>query len=144
MNKQECNLFETCSAPLCPMDNNEQYIWYPDEDICSLRQFASVNWVRKQKLIAKKHGSVNGFFSVKMLQVIKKVSKGITGANPDSGIDAVKQWFRDRGLSKSRRKSPMPSAKRGRKSASRKQSKGNSISPREKEQKTTRRAVALC
>jgi hypothetical protein len=98
------------------MDNNEQYIWYPDEDICSLRRFASVDWVRKQKLIVKKHGSVDGFFTARMLQVIKKVSKGITGANPDSGIDAEKRWFRDRGLPKSRGKSAMPSAKRGGKS----------------------------
>ena len=34
----------------------------------------------------RRHGSVDGFFSVKMLQAIKRVRKGIKGLNPDTKI----------------------------------------------------------
>lgn len=107
MSYENCKNFEGCDAPLCPMDENslKHCIWYPNEDICKLRKFQTLDWVKKQKLIAKKHGSVDGFFSINMLQAIKKVSKGISGANPDNGMSAEQQWFRDRGLSKSSGKS---------------------------------------
>ncbi|MFC1974381.1 hypothetical protein ACFLU2_03410 [Chloroflexota bacterium] len=94
----ECKRFEECSAQLCPMDNNDDHLWYPGEEICPLRRFASLDWVRKQKLIVKRCGSMYGFFNVKMLQAIRKVSKGLIGADPDKGIIAEKRWFKDRGL----------------------------------------------
>lgn len=108
MNKEQCKNFEGCDALLCPMDESswkDARIWYPDEDICNLRKFQTLDWIKKQKQIARKHGSIEGFFNIRMLQAIKKVSKGISGANPDNGMSAEQQWFRDRGLSKSSGKS---------------------------------------
>ena len=95
-----CKNFETCSAPLCPMDTNPAHIWFPDEEICILKGFASLGWVRKQKLVAKKHGTADGFFTIKMLQALRRVVKGVVGANSDTGMGAEEQWLKDRGLEK--------------------------------------------
>lgn len=41
MSNDNCKKFESCEAPLCPMDERslKHGIWYPDEDICNLRIF---------------------------------------------------------------------------------------------------------
>ena len=84
MTNDRCPSFEGCSASLCPLDKGVgTYCWYPDEPICSFRQFQRLDWVRKQRLIAKRHGSIDRYFTVKMLQEIQRVRKGIKGADPD-------------------------------------------------------------
>lgn len=107
MVKEECKHFGRCFAPLCPISGKEKsylYIWYPDEKICSLRKFQTLDWVKKQKLIAKRHGSVAHFFTIRMLQAIKRVSRGITGIDPDNKRDTEKQWLKTR---RSPRKCPV-------------------------------------
>lgn len=95
MTSINCKHYDNCAAPICPMDEDSLTgIWYPDEEICQSRQFATLDWIRKQKLIARKHGSVDGFFSVAMLQALERVNKGITGANPDEP-DSEAKWVRD-------------------------------------------------
>ena len=98
MPSERCSKFEECNAPLCPQDKeNHHHIWFPDEEICSLRRFQSLHWVKKQKSIAQKHGSVGGFFNVEMLNALNQVHKGIAGANPDEPLEnrADLKWIRD-------------------------------------------------
>jgi hypothetical protein len=94
---QECRRYEDCGAPLCPLnfDELEKEVWYPDEEICTARKFARMSWVRKQKLIARKYGSAERYFTVRMLDSITRVAKGIEGANPDSP-DGEESWFEHR------------------------------------------------
>ncbi len=55
MTQDDCRLYETCSAPLCPLDRAslQNGIWYPDEEICRSRTFGNLTWIRQQGKIAK-------------------------------------------------------------------------------------------
>jgi hypothetical protein len=95
--RDDCPKYEICGAPLCPLANNElaKNVWYPDEEICAARKFARMPWVRKQKLIAKKYGSADRYFTVRMLDAVARVIRGIEGANPDNP-DGEESWFETR------------------------------------------------
>jgi len=97
--KYNCTLFDTCEAPLCPLDDESLGggVWYCDEEVCRARKFQRLPWVRRQKRIVKLGlGYDAGFFSVKMLEAIRAVGKGLKGANPDSP-GAEERWLRLRG-----------------------------------------------
>jgi hypothetical protein len=49
-----CNYFDTCDAPLCPLDEKSlrSGIWYPDESICKKKN--PPEWVKRQKRYLKK------------------------------------------------------------------------------------------
>lgn len=84
LSPDNCPGFEGCDAPLCPLASElERCIWYPDEAICQRRDMR-FDWVRKQKLIAKRHSSVDGFFTVGALMSLRRVSKRTKGTDPDS------------------------------------------------------------
>lgn len=100
MSNDNCKNFEECNAPLCPLDEEslKYCIWYPDEDICNLRRFQTLDWIKKQKLVARKHGSTDGFFNIRMLNTITHIQKGIAGANPDLPLSAKsdEKWIAER------------------------------------------------
>ena len=96
----QCKSYNRCNAVLCPLEieeirSNPWRIWYPDEPICSNKDFQGLGWVRNQKLIAKKHGSVDRCFTVNMLEAITSVRQWIRGANADLGVNAEKRWFQE-------------------------------------------------
>ena len=95
--RYHCPKYEICGAPLCPLTNNElaHNVWYPDEEICTARKFARTPWIRKQKLIAKKYGSADRYFTIRMLDAVARVTKGIEGANPDNP-NGEESWFETR------------------------------------------------
>ena len=100
----ECNLFETCEAPLCPLQKNsiKHGVWYGDEEICRARKFQSLSWVKKQKRIARLGlTGDDGFFSIKMLDAIHTITRSIRGADPDH-FDSDKTWLKQRGLKRAR------------------------------------------
>jgi len=95
----ECKSFETCEAPLCPLQKNamEHGVWYADEDLCRARQFQSLAWIRKQKRISKLGLTADdGFFSVKMLESLNRTTKSLKGADPDN-FQSETQWLKQRG-----------------------------------------------
>ena len=52
---KECPKFDTCSAPLCPLDPElKKRIWYWDEPICKNKKFQKLRWIKKQKSIQKR------------------------------------------------------------------------------------------
>jgi hypothetical protein len=83
-----CSRFETCSASLCPLRQNEG-IWFADEAICTNNIKAKgCPWVKKQRRIAKINmtaGGVPGYFDQNLLESIKIVRPGIAGVDPDAG-----------------------------------------------------------
>jgi len=99
----DCIKFEECSASICPLSQTvvENGIWYSDEDICNLRKFQSLNWIKKQKLIAKAKISSDKYFTVEMLGSIRQVRKGMEGIDPDQPIEkarlAEKKWIGAKG-----------------------------------------------
>jgi len=105
--RQECKRYDTCSAPLCPMDDQslQNGIWYPDEEICHNQAYRSLTWIKNQKKIAKKAcpvgigprkkgydsygvgsygaGAMDRYFTLKMLDRNIVIRKGIEGLDPD-------------------------------------------------------------
>jgi hypothetical protein len=86
--KNECRYYESCSAPMCPILSDEQninYCWYPDEDICRRRK-GLPDWVRQQRKIAKKAKPENYryYFTLDMLKVRFRVTSSVKGLDPDN------------------------------------------------------------
>lgn len=85
MLEKQCNLYEICTAQLCPLEADlVHHLWYPDEEVCRSRKFSGLSWLKTQKKIAKlKLNPDIGYFTVDMLELIDRVSRGIKGAHPD-------------------------------------------------------------
>jgi len=98
MNEIGCNLFEECEAPLCPLQENtiKHGVWYADEGICRSRKFQGLPWIKKQKKIAKLRLTADdGFFSVRMLDSIKVITRKLKGADPDNP-NSEESWIKER------------------------------------------------
>jgi len=99
LNKFNCPNFDTCSAPLCPLDENsiKNEIWYPDEEVCHKRD--APDWVKKQKAIAKVKAPSDKFFTVVMLRALRQIRRGISGFSPDQTLQeaeaAEKRWIEE-------------------------------------------------
>ena len=96
INAEDCKKFESCSAPLCPWDASslEHGLWYPDEDICNFQQANQLDWVRRQRKIAKKIENKLSFFTHKMLCQECRVTSAIKGLNPDKDRDKQEEdWL---------------------------------------------------
>jgi hypothetical protein len=91
MTIEKCSYFDSCNAPICPLDENKgKAIWYSDEAICKNRDFSDLEYIKTQKKIAKvnKKHSVKGYFTLKMLDQKIIVRSGIQGINEDTHIDS--------------------------------------------------------
>ncbi len=106
MQKWECRHFETCEAPLCPLDkvSLEHGIWYPDEGICKVKEFQALLWVKNQKKIKKASNpnSSDTYYTVRMLNNHIVVRKGIKGLDPDKAVSKKDEqvWINARKLKK--------------------------------------------
>ena len=104
--RNNCKYYDGCSAPLCPMlseDENQNYIWYPDEEICK-RTSNLPEWVKQQRKVAKKANpdSYWFYFTLDMLKVRFRVTKSVKGIDPNKEESPqLKQWFkRNKGIKK--------------------------------------------
>ena len=89
---EQCPFFNSCNAPICPLDENKgKVIWYSDEAICKNRDFSDLEYIKTQKKIAKvnKKHSVKGYFTFKMLNRKIIVRSGIQGINDDIPIESL-------------------------------------------------------
>lgn len=99
MTAKECKRFDGCSAPLCPMDESSLNcgIWYPDEEICSIREFGRLDWIKNQKKIARKVRNKDFYFTSEMLSrncVITVATEGLDPDKNDFNDDwAIKRWL---------------------------------------------------
>jgi len=94
MEKETCNHFDSCSSPLCPLDSAEdlaEYLWYPDEEICTRHNNV---WIKQQRKIAKKTKDMWKYYTLEMLKVHCMVKEGITGIDPDKNPEPqMERWF---------------------------------------------------
>ena len=99
MEAKECKRFDGCSAPLCPMDENDFNIlaWYADEEICPLREFCKTTLVKTQTKIARKTRDFNTYYTHRMLQHSFRIGKAIYGIDSETEIDdidaEVEKWI---------------------------------------------------
>ncbi|MHC4069848.1 MAG: hypothetical protein ACYSR8_09795 [Planctomycetota bacterium] len=95
---KQCKHFDTCSAPICPLDESslKSGLWYPDEKICSSRGFQQKRWIKNQKKIKKVGSYDTGYFTKVMLDRRLFVKKGIKGIDPDKdGPKQIKKWLHE-------------------------------------------------
>jgi hypothetical protein len=97
----ECPFFNSCNAPICPLDENkEKAIWYSNEAICKNTEYSDLDFIITQKKITKvnKTRSVKGYFTFKMLNQKIIVRSGIQGINEDTPIESSsileENWLR--------------------------------------------------
>ena len=91
-----CPKFDTCSAPLCPMDEQslENGLWYPDEEVCTLKKHGGLPWIRKQRKLIKRAARVDRYFTLEMLERNCIVRGGIEGLDPDVPEELqLKRWL---------------------------------------------------
>ena len=102
MSNAEC--LERCVAQLCPADADvDKHLWYPDEPVCTSRRYSGVNWLRTQRKIAALHLRPDaGYFNVRMLGAINRVTPGLKGANPDDVPASENQWLAARAKHRTR------------------------------------------
>jgi len=94
LKREDCPSFDTCGAPLCPLDleSLKNGIFYPDEEICKRRNAPA--WIKVQRKIAKKTGDKDKYFTYEMLAQNCVISKGITGLDPDKEqAPQLKRWL---------------------------------------------------
>ena len=93
----ECPHAKTCSAPLCPL--HPSGIFYHDEDICNLKKFQSLAWIKRQKAAKKKTGDAEKYFTVEMLQSKRRIVKGTKGIDPNQPLEealaAEHAWIKE-------------------------------------------------
>lgn len=95
---KDCRYFDTCSAPLCPLDveSLECGLWYPEEDVC---RKSGIDWIRKQRRIKNKTNSPDKYFTHKMLIHNCRISTcGINPANDRHKEE--KKWISDHPVKK--------------------------------------------
>lgn len=87
MSQVDCQSFEGCSAPLCPLDKSfNGACWFPDEPICCKRQLGpdDKKIIRTQRKIARRATARDLSFDVMALSAIKRVCTSIKGHNTDT------------------------------------------------------------
>ena len=97
MTSPQCKRFDTCNAPLCPLDEQslKHSIWYPDEEICRAKLFSALPWIKAQRKIAKRASRMDRYFTLQMLKRNCIIKKGIEGLDPD--LDEalqLKRWLK--------------------------------------------------
>jgi hypothetical protein len=89
MSAADCRYFDTCSAPLCPMDLKSLQLcaWFADEDVCRRADYTRLHWVRRQKKIASitSKDPARGCFSHAMLCQDCRLTRRLRGLDPSVG-----------------------------------------------------------
>lgn len=102
-----CTLFESCVAPLCPLDQASlKGVWYADEEICRSRTYANIAWIKAQRKIGRV--GAKGYFTLEMLRRNCIVKKGIAGLDSDAMEEPqLGRWLADhperRGMSEEKK-----------------------------------------
>ena len=92
-----CALYETCLAPLCPLDRSSlNGIWYPGEETCRSRTQGNVAWLKMQKKIAGCGAGAGRYFTLAMLNRDCIIRRGITGLDPNEEEEPqLRVWMKD-------------------------------------------------
>lgn len=102
--REECNKWDNCNAPLCPLDSEslEHCVWYPGEEICT-KPAGDYQWIKTQRKIARVLGVKSnndpafeyGYFTVKMLDRNMRVTKATKGLDPNKEeAPQLKRWLK--------------------------------------------------
>jgi len=78
---KNCDRFDDCAAPLCPLDGGvDACTWYPDDPICPKPAPA---WLMKQKRIREVATDRENYFTGAMIKRMGRIYKSVYGLNPE-------------------------------------------------------------
>jgi len=95
--KDECKSFESCNAPMCPLDEEVgNYTWYPEEDVCGNSLYNKDGWIKNQRKYSRK--SVEGYYTLEMLKRSCVITAGTKGLDPEKleaeEKEQIKKWLK--------------------------------------------------
>jgi len=94
---KECNLFDECGAPICPLDEGKHAVWYPDEEICRSNIHGRLPWIKRQRKISRKVRNRDFYFTPEMLCRNCVITAATEGLDPDktdfNDQQAIKKWL---------------------------------------------------
>ena len=99
MASDKCRHFENCSSPLCPMDEESllHCYWFGNEPVCGLQSENQVDWIKRQRKIARAVQDNSTYFTLSMLKHPCVIGRALTGIDPDAiDFEREKQerlWF---------------------------------------------------
>lgn len=90
---KDCNKFDNCSAPICPMDEQSMKfsVFMADEEVCSNETYRHLPWVTRQRKIAKVVRDHDTIYTYRMLQRECVMGRAMTGIDPDNEYETLKQ-----------------------------------------------------
>lgn len=95
---KDCPRWNPCSANICPLDLIVNAGWYPDEEICTSRNYSALPWIKRQRKIARKVRNKDFFFTYEMLNHNCIVTVATEGIDPDADFadteTLVKRWLK--------------------------------------------------
>lgn len=95
---KDCPRWDSCSANICPLDLIDNAGWFPDEEICTSRNYSALPWIKRQRKIARKVRNKDFFFTHKMLNHNCIVTVATEGIDPDADFadteTLVKRWIK--------------------------------------------------
>jgi hypothetical protein len=94
--RSECSKFDSCTASICPLsseEENKNYIFYPDEEVCN-KNYPPL-WVKNQKKIAQRSKDKDTYYTIEMLKRKCIIKNGIMGLDPDQAEEPqLKKWLK--------------------------------------------------
>jgi hypothetical protein len=94
---KDCPRWDSCSANICPLDLIDNAAWFPDEEICAVRNFSTLPWVKRQRKIARKVRNKDYFFTMDMLNQDCIITAATEGLDPDADFanteTLIKRWL---------------------------------------------------
>lgn len=91
----QCQRYNVCSSPVCPLLDNSNVVWYPNEEVCMAQQHNKIRFVYMQRKIQKKTRDLDSYYTFDMLNRKCIVGKGMTGINPDKDKEPqIAIWFK--------------------------------------------------
>jgi len=109
METKECQRFDSCSAPICPLCSGD--IWYADEDICSSQKFKDLVWIKNQRKISKRAKDNDTYYTIRMLEQNCVIGRGIKGLDTDHDL-IMRERDEDRWLQEHPIKLPLSEGRR--------------------------------
>jgi len=102
--REQCRYFESCSAPLCPLDKDGLMsgVWFPDEEICIVNE--PPYWVERQVKLSKRTKDMGTQYTFNMVKWKCMIKKNINGIDPEDSMPKLrkseKMWLKDHKLKK--------------------------------------------
>lgn len=120
-NFEVCPRFEGCGAPLCTIEESslKNGIWYPSEEVCRNQKVNQLDWIRRQRKLARR-AHPEFYFTYEILKHNFVIRTGIKGLDPDKPeaqeSSELKKWLSAHPEAKKRELTPeyLERLKRGR------------------------------